>query len=391
MKWKTVRAEEYCDSVRDGTHDTPKPVEMGYKLVTGKHIKNGQIDSTDAYYISEKDYKKINERSLVEQWDVIMSMIGTIGEVAVVKEQPDYAIKNIALFKCFGSELKGKWLGYYLKSANAQRYMFGSQKGSSQQFISLKQLRSLPILITDETYMQKLVDILSAYDDLIENNQKQIELLEEVAQRLYREWFVDLRFPGYENVEIVNGVPEGWSRKCLDEIADIKMGQSPKSEFYNDNQQGMPFHQGVSSYGDRFVEDSTYSTSYTRIADAGSILFSVRAPVGRLNITKNRIVIGRGLAALNHKLELRSFLFYMLKERFFKEDLLGNGSIFSSITKTELFTQSFIYPSENLANMFEDNVSKIDDKISILDDQIRQLIEARDRLLPKLMSGELEV
>lgn len=72
MKWKTVRAEEYCDSVRDGTHDTPKPVERGYKLVTGKHIKNGQIDSTDAYYISEKDYKKINERSKVEKWDVLM-------------------------------------------------------------------------------------------------------------------------------------------------------------------------------------------------------------------------------------------------------------------------------------------------------------------------------
>ena len=103
MIYEFIRAEDYCDSVRDGTHDTPKPTERGYKLVTGKHVKNGQIDPTDAYYISEKEYKKINERSLVEQWDVLMSMIGTVGEVAVVKNTPDYAIKNVALFKCGGS------------------------------------------------------------------------------------------------------------------------------------------------------------------------------------------------------------------------------------------------------------------------------------------------
>lgn len=88
MSWTTIRADEYCESVRDGTHDTPKQTETGYKLVTGKHIKNGQIDPSEAYCISEKDYKKINERSLVEQWDVLMSMIGTVGEVAVVKDHP---------------------------------------------------------------------------------------------------------------------------------------------------------------------------------------------------------------------------------------------------------------------------------------------------------------
>ena len=83
-------------------------------------MKNGQIDPSDAYYISEEDYEKINERSLVEQWDVLMSMIGTVGEVAVVKDHPNYAIKNVALFKCGGSELKGKWLAYYLRSSDAQ-------------------------------------------------------------------------------------------------------------------------------------------------------------------------------------------------------------------------------------------------------------------------------
>ena len=157
-----IRAEDFCDSVRDGTHDTPKPAEHGFKLVTGKHIKNGQIDATDAYCISAADYQKINERSLVEQWDVLMSMIGTVGEVAVVKDIPNYAIKNVALFKCGGSELKGKWLSYYLQSPIARGQMSGNQKGSSQQFLSLRQLRDLPVLVTDQLLMQRIVDILSA-------------------------------------------------------------------------------------------------------------------------------------------------------------------------------------------------------------------------------------
>ena len=187
-----VQAMHFCASVIDGTHDTPKPTDSGYKLVTGKHIKNGQIDPSDAYFISEDDYNKINERSLVEKWDVLMSMIGTVGEVAVVKDVPDYAIKNVALFKCGGSELKGRWLSYYLRTPFAKGHMSGNQKGSSQQFLSLKQLRELPVPVVEERKMLRIIDILSAYDDLIENNQKQIKLLEEAAQRLYKEWFIDL-------------------------------------------------------------------------------------------------------------------------------------------------------------------------------------------------------
>ena len=229
MRFEYIRAEDYCDSVRDGTHDTPKQTDHGYKLVTGKHVKNGQIDPTDAYYISERDYKKINERSLVEQWDVLMSMIGTVGEVAVVKNTPDYAIKNVALFKCSSSELKGKWLSYYLQSPIAKGHMNGNQKGSSQQFLSLNQLRDLPVIVTDESLMQRIVDILSAYDNLIENNQKQIKLLEEAAQRLYKEWFVDLRFPGYEDTPIVDGVPERWKQCLLGDInCTLESGSRPK-------------------------------------------------------------------------------------------------------------------------------------------------------------------
>ena len=391
-EWKVLTAEDFCDSVRDGTHDTPKQVECGYKLVTAKHISNGQIDLSDAYLISESDYLKINERSKVERWDVLMSMIGNgLGKSAVVKDNPQYAIKNLALFK-IGDETRAKWLHYYLSSNKGQGFIYNSLQGSGQPFISLSLLRKFPIPVPDDAkLMRKVLATLSRYDSLIENYQKQIKLLEEAAQRLYKEWFVDLHFPGHENTKIVDGVPEGWEKKRLSDIANIIMGQSPKSEFYNTEGDGIPFHQGVGSYGYRFVVDNVYSTSFTRIAEPNSILFSVRAPVGRLNITKNKIVIGRGLASINHKMGYQSYLYYLLKENFVKDNIIGNGAICASISKDELYNLVFFIPSDEIVKRYDAIANKIDKNIQYVDSQIRLLTEARDRLLPKLMSGEIAV
>ena len=285
--------------------------------------------------------------------------------------------------------LSVKFLAYAM---NLQlRLLKVMSSGSTTKFITMKMLTGLDIPMPCIEVQQRIATILSRYDSLIENYQKQIKLLEESAQRLYKEWFIDLRFPGHENTMIVDGVPEGWEKKKLMDIADVVMGQSPKSEFYNSEKKGLPFHQGVGSYGFRFVDDNVYSSSLTRIAEPNSILFSVRAPVGRLNFTKNKIVIGRGLAAMNHKNGSQSYLFYLLKERFFKDDIIGNGAIFASISKDELLNQIFIVPNDKLVSQFDSIVNKMDNSIQSIDTQIRLLTEARDRLLPKLMSGEIEV
>jgi type I restriction-modification system specificity subunit len=264
-------------------------------------------------------------------------------------------------------------------------------QGTAQDNLSWKKLSTIKFPAPSIEVQDRIVSVLSTYDNLIDNNRRQIVLLEEAAQRLYKEWFVDLRFPGYENTKIVDGVPEGWEEKQLSDFADVVMGQSPKSEFYNKEKRGLPFHQGVGSYGDRFVKDETYSTAYTRVVEAGSILFSVRAPVGRLNLTKHRVVIGRGLSAINHKDGLQSFLYYLLKGRFFKDNIIGNGSIFASINKEELLSQAFLIPTHDVVRKFDHISSAIDRRIDALDVQTKMLMEARDRLLPKLMSGEIAV
>lgn len=281
-----------------------------------------------------------------------------------------------------------EFIGYYLRSRKFRAKFMAFSSMTTRASLANDDLLSMEVEVPEKSVQRRIAEVLSRYDALIENYQRQIKLLEEAAQRLYKEWFVDLRFPGHQSTPIINNLPQSWQKKKLDEIADIIMGQSPKSEYYNKEHQGLPFHQGVGSYGNRFVIDEVYSTSLTRVAEPNSVLFSVRAPVGRLNITKNRIVIGRGIAAINHKQGYQSYLFYLLKERFFKDNMIGNGSIFASISKDELHNLSFLVPSEHLIKRFDNIASRYDKSIMSIDNQIRNLSEARDRLLPKLMSGE---
>ena len=345
-------------------------------------------------YISEDAYNRVKEEYGVPQTgDLLITTRGTYGIPYIYKEYDKFyfADGNLTWLKDFDDKLDAEYLYYWINSYEGQKKIDAIAKGTAQKAVPIALLKEIEIVIPENPIQKKVVVILKNYDQLIENNKKQIKLLEEAAQRLYKEWFIDLRFPGYENCKIVDGVPVEWKKKKLDEIADVIMGQSPKSEFYNKEHKGLPFHQGVGSYGARFVQDDTYSTSFTKVAEANSILFSVRAPVGRLNITKNKIVIGRGIAAINSKSGFQSYLFYALKERFFKDDILGNGAIFASISKNELLNQVFVIPDEKIMSAYEKIAAALDKKIEVVDMQLQQLVETRDRLLPKLMNGEIEV
>jgi type I restriction enzyme S subunit len=169
------------------------------------------------------------------------------------------------------------------------------------------------------------------------------------------------------------------------------MGQSPKSEYYNPSGEGLPFHQGVSNFNNRYPEHEIYCTVDKRIASAGDILFSVRAPVGRINIADKKLIIGRGLAAIRHKNDLQSFLYYQLKAIFNEEDIIGNGSIFNSVTKQDLANVKVIVSNNSINKEFNEKVIPIDQLIRNLTQKNIILHCTRDLLLPKLTSGELDV
>ncbi|WP_447767912.1 restriction endonuclease subunit S [Sphingobacterium faecium] len=238
----------------------------------------------------------------------------------------------------------------------------------------------------------RIASILSAYDDLIENNQRRIKILEEMAQQTYEEWFVRMRFPGYETTrfDLETGLPEGWEKARLKVFCELIMGQSPKSEFYNEDKIGLPFHQGVKDYGFRFPAHKSWSKEGNKRAKANSILFSVRAPVGRLNVAAEEIILGRGLAAINHNDGLNSFIFYQLQKIFFEDNLIGGGAIFASVTKNDMERIELIYHGD-LAKKFNDFAYKIDNQILNLTKQNQRLTEARDILLPRLIMGLIKV
>ncbi len=290
------------------------------------------------------------------------------------------------------SRINKSFLYYLLNTQNYRGQVRGSASGATVRHTSPDRIKRCTVQIPKRIDEQvSIASILSAYDDLIENNRRRIQLLEQAARLLYKEWFVHLRFPGHEHTTIKNGLPEGWEKKPLGEIADITMGQSPKSIYYNQDKNGLPFHQGVTNFGVRFPSHKTYCTVKNRIAEPGDILFSVRAPVGRINITTDKIVIGRGLAAIRSNCGHQNLLFYMLKSHFFKEDMMGGGAIFAAITKKDLHEVKILLPSESVAKMFMEHVSPIDLQIKNLELQNISLMKARDLLLPRLMNGELAV
>ena len=391
MKWEKVKLSEVTEYITDGDHQPAPKSDSGVLFVKIKDIQDNRLTFDNALFVPQEYYNQLPKNRKAVYGDTLYTVVGSYGIPAFVNHNIPFCFeRNIALLHP-NNRVIPKYLYYAVKNPIFYGNANNIANGSAQKLIPLSKLAGMEVSVPPIERQETIVNILSAYDELIENNQKQIKLLEEAAQRLYKEWFVDLRFPGHETTPIVDGVPEGWREQSLYQIADVVMGQSPKSEYYNQVGEGLPFHQGVGSYGNRFVSDETYSTSFTRIAEAGSILFSVRAPVGRLNLTKNKVVIGRGLAAINHRRGAQSYLFYLLKEKFFRDDIIGNGSIFASISKEELLNQTFLIPIDSLVGQFNGIAGGIDKKIDILSEQIRLLTEARNRLLPKLMSGEIEV
>lgn len=211
-EWKTYRADEFCKTVTDGTHDSPKPQTCGRYLITSKHLKSSGIDFSSANKISEEDYQKIIKRSNVEQYDILFSMIGTVGNIhRVTTVDVDYAVKNMGIFKLGGDNVKSLWLYYYLQSPQAKEYIKSRISGSTQAYLTLGGLREIPVSVPPLAEQKRIADILSAIDDKIELNRRINANLEQQAQALYKSWFVDFEPFGGK-------MPEDWREGTLGDI-----------------------------------------------------------------------------------------------------------------------------------------------------------------------------
>lgn len=394
--WELKPVSELCLLAIDCVNKTAPLSEdiTPYKMLRTTNIKSGFIDFETVRYVGEDIFAKWTRRAQPQYGDVVFTREAPAGEVGrfTAKSGKYFLGQRLFLYRTNPTLLDWNYLAYVLQSPQIQGYVNGIAYGATVPHMAVSDMEHLKIPVPPITVQKKIGDILSHYDDLIENNLRRIKLLEEMAQITYEEWFVRLRFPGHESTPIneATGLPDGWKKVRLGDMCHLTMGQSPKSEFYNTDGNGLPFHQGVKDYGERFPSNESWSTEGARYAERGDVLFSVRAPVGRLNIALEKMILGRGLAAICHKQKAQGFLYCLLKKQFFAEDMMGGGAIFNSVTKNDMLRIDVVQPDENTLQKFNQIVSASDREIEVLHIQNQHLREARDILLPRLMTGVID-
>ena len=404
MKTNKIRLGEQCVVTSSKRFHLSERITQGVPFYCSKEIIkkfNGE-DVTECDYISEDLYKKVsNEFGVPKENDLLITTRGTIGIPYLYKRTDRFyfADGNLTWIKDFDSNLYSKFLYYWFQSYEGRKKFEALAKGTAQKAVPISGIKTLEIELPSLKSQKRIADILSAYDDLIENNRKQIKLLEEAAQRLYKEWFVDLRFPGHENTKIVDGVPEGWSKSTVSEVsAVLRRGISPK---YNEKARGIVINQKcirqtIVSYDEARTQEKKYPAELEMMESDIVICSTGAGTLGRVG----QIFEAKGNATLDSHVTLiranervgQQYLFWSLK---MQQDYLmsaGKGSTNQlELSRETIGNCKILMPEQKIAEQAEKNFVAIHNKMKECSMQIARLREARNLLLPKLMSGEVEV
>lgn len=368
---------DICELIVDCPHSTAKDEGAGYPLIRTPNIGRGRLILDDVHRVSKDIYDKRNARAIPQDDDLILAREAPAGNVAIIKNGEQVCLgQRTVLIRPDKRKVYPDFLVYYILAPQQQYELLGTANGATVAHVNIPVIKALPVELPAIEVQQKAADILKAYDDLIENNQKQIKLLEEAAQRLHKEWFVDLQFPGHENTEIVDGLPEGWSNAKVTDLLEIKYGKDHKALEEGD----------IPVYGSggimRKVQPVLYSGESVLIPRKGSlnnILFvegdfwtidTMFYSIPRLeNVAKYAYLYLRGL-------DMYSF---------------NIGAAVPSMTTKILSGMDIVLPSKQILQQFDEQLSPAFARMKCLEMQCETAAEARDRLLPKLMSGEIEL
>lgn len=402
MEWKEVDIEQTSIEIIDGDRgkNYPKNNELtnsGYCLFlsAANVTKNGLQFSNNSFITKEKD--ALLRKGKLMPKDIVLTTRGTVGNVGFYSDDvpyPNMRINSGMVIIRPGEDFDTMFLYQYLRSCYFRAQITQFQSGSAQPQLPISTLQKMKVIKPDIDAQRRIASILSSLDRKIELNNKINADLEEMAQAIFKNWFVD--FEPFKDGKFVDSelgmIPEGWKVGRLEDIAEITMGQSPAGNSLNENREGMIFYQGSSDFGFRFPSIRVFTTEPKRLAVANSVLFSVRAPVGDINVAKEECCIGRGVASIKSKYGHDSYLFYTMKSLHKLFDSFdGEGTVFGSINKKTLSAIQILLPSDGIVEQFNNIASSFDDRIRSLSDENSRLSLLRDTLLPRLMSGELEV
>ena len=396
-EWKEYKLGEVCAISSSKRIFANEYQNTGIPFYRGKEIieKHNGANISNELFISEEKYNEIKTKfGAPKKGDMLLSSVGTLGVPYIVRDETFYFKDgNLTWFYNYKG-INNYFLYYWFLSPKARFYIDTKAIGSTQKALTIETLKKFEIFLPSIDTQDKIVAILKSLDDKIEVNRKINENLEQQAQALFKSWFVD--FEPFKNGEFVESelgmIPKGWRVGKLNEIADITMGTSPSGSSYNTEGIGDVFYQGRAEFGFRFPKRNMYTTEAKRFAEVDTVLVSVRAPVGDINVAEERCCIGRGLASVKSKNNYNSYILYLmqsLKNVF--DRFNGEGTVFGSINKKAFEEMQIIVPTGNVISKFDSIASSMDCQIKRTEQQSRRLAELRDTLLPKLMSGELKV
>ncbi len=412
--WHEVTLAE-CAEFNDSTYSPKEAWPVINYLDTG-NISENRVSEIQ---MLEPGKDKIPSRSRrkVQPGDIVYSTVRpNQRHFGLLKSVPKHFLASTGF-----AVLRGKagvadtgYIYWFLAQDSIVEYLHSIAENSTSAYPSIRSgdLEQLTLSLPPLPEQRAIAHVLGTLDDKIELNRRMNETLEEMAQALFKDWFVDFgpvraKIEGHEPYlppdlwslfpeRLVDSelgpIPEGWEVRRLGDCYDLTMGQSPPGNTYNDEGMGMPFFQGRTDFGFRYPENRKSCTAPTRIAQLDDTLVSVRAPVGDINMAWEKSCVGRGIAALRHRSGSRSFTYYATQAvQPILREYEHTGTVFGAINKSQFESLLVIEPSSGVIDAFESVAWLLDERIRSGTANSRALATERDALLPKLVSGVVRV
>lgn len=400
MSWEKVKIKEIWKGFYDGPHATPPVSDCGGIFLGISNITpNGHIDLSDIKYISEQDLPKWTKRVVPQGGDIVFSYEATLNLYAIIPENFYGCLgRRMALIRVDENKISNKFLYYYFFSDEWRATIAENTiVGATVDRIPIAKFPEFPISLPPLKEQKRIADILSAYDNLIENNQKQIKLLEEAAQRLYKQWFIDLRYPGHETTPIVDGLPEGWKRCRMDEKFKTVLGGTPSRanpNYWNGNvawiNSGEVNNLRIMKASECITELALEKSATKMMPVHTTVLAITGATLGQVSYTEIETCANQSVVGIIDETELFSMYLYLFVSTNIKS-MIGKatGGAQQHINKDIVNEYKIILPEEHVIKKLNIFTAPIFNKIADCYRQIEKLTESRDRLLPRLMNGEL--
>ena len=376
--------------------------EVGTPVVMPKDLSNGRIIEDSIARVPIEHVNRLIRHKII-LGDILYSRRGDVGRCAYATEKEIGWLCGTGCLRVTIDPQKAdsKYVYYRLQMPETVGWVVNHAVGSTMLNLNTTILSEIPIVLPSIEIQKQIVDILSAYDALIENNQKQIKLLEEAAQRLYKEWFVDLHFPGYETTPIVDGIPQGWKVASAETFFDISIGKTPprsESQWFTKSE-GIPWI-SISDMGNantyifstsECLTEEAVSKHNVKVVPSGTVILSFKLTVGRVSITTTEMCTNEAIAHFRISDDSHREYVYCYLKNFHYDSLGSTSSISKAINSKIVKAMPFVLPTPELLSEFSRIASPIFEQIKVKQKTCLQLTQARDRLLPKLMSGEIEV